>query len=139
MIPHNVISKSRATIKKPTATTSRRISAPRASDRHAGRLARPFVTHHQSQRRAGKQAAQVRGIIDDSATHKSNRQIEQNDRQQPRSKGSFETFRQLAPVFHSKNEEHADQTKQRARRAGRRIVVTLDQKTGQSRRDAIRE
>src|SRR6266851_4033168 len=71
----------------------------------------------------------MRRVVDNAARHKSNSQVEQDDRYHPSAKGTLETLRQLVAILYSENKQHPDQTEEGARCSRRRTVTGLDQKT----------
>ena len=100
-------------------------NAPDDCDARA--LIRSFVMDDQSEERTRKQPAEMRGVIYEAATDVTDEEIEQDDRQQSRPESAFETFRQFMPELDAENEEHADQTEERARCARRRPIFRSEQ------------
>src|SRR5205823_4701594 len=91
-------------------------------DGDARALVRSFVVDDQREERAGKQPAEMRGVIYEAATDVTDEEIEQDDRQQSRPESAFETFRQFTPELDAENEEYADQAEERARCSRRRSI-----------------
>src|SRR6266446_8494337 len=71
----------------------------------------------------------MRRIIDNAARHKSNSEIEEDDRQHAGAKGALESFGQFVAILNAENKQHADQAKQSTRGSRRRVVAGFDQKT----------
>src|SRR6185369_17352850 len=93
--------------------------------------ARPTVIDKQSERGAGEESAEMRRVADEIASHKTDEQVYEDDRQQARAKHALESFRKLATVLDAEHEQHTDQSEQSSRRASRRPVSASENESPQ--------
>src|SRR5258708_25027986 len=80
----------------------------------------------------------MRRIVDDAARHKSNSEIQQDDRQHASAKGALEAFRQFVAILNAINKKHSDQAKKSTRGSRRRDVDGLVPETSDHARMPLR-
>src|SRR6185436_11984296 len=91
-------------------------------DVDAGTRARSPVINKDCQCGPCKKSTEVRCVANETATYETDEQVNEDDRQQPGSEYSFETFRKFATILDTKHKEDANQSKQCSGGPGGRSV-----------------